>query len=326
MSNPSCKPIKVGLDPSLAPWSAEVKYVFRTLLRIAGYPYEFTWSDGSANGKAVDIYYGLSAASATAPVSIAACGIDLTERARLAPASMREQGGVAFLDFAGESNGAFHFDNGSLRFSNDIISASYWLLAGVPESEYPRDRWDNLHLKGSFFLENSLAPRPLVSMYGSMLRKQLQQTGRDPLALPWTTTQASAAFALSHDVDYPQIIRWIECLRLFRKRGLKGLGSISGVLRGTNHFWKFSDWVEFEKRLGVRPSFYFMARQGSLFQFAMGTPDGFYDVRAPEFRELFRYLKDEDCEIGLHASYHAYRSVEQLRREKEVLEEAAGVT
>jgi FemAB-related protein (PEP-CTERM system-associated) len=325
MINTDYKPIKVGLDPSLAPWSAEVKYVFRTLFRIAGYPCEFTWSGERNNGNSVDIYYGMRSANLTAPISIESCGIDLTERSRLVPTGMREQDGLAFLDFAEKRNGAYHLSKEGLRFSNDIISACYWLLTGVPESDYARDRWDNLHLKGTFFLENALAARPLVSIYGFMLRKHLAQLGYAPLVPPWITPEANAAFVLSHDVDYPQMIRWIECLRLLRKRGLKSFSSISGVLRGTNNFWKFSDWVEFEKRLGVRPSFYFMARQGSLLQFAMGTPDGFYDVRAPEFRQLFRYLKDEDCEIGLHASYHAYRSVEQLRREKEVLEEAAGV-
>jgi hypothetical protein len=96
-------------------------------------------------------------------------------------------------------------------------------------------------------------------------------------------------------------------------------------VRGTNNFWKFAEWVEFGKLNDTRPAFFFMATKGSLFKYALGTPDGFYDVRAPEFRELFRYLRDEGCEIGLHASYNAYLRPNQLRREKQALEEVSGV-
>jgi FemAB-related protein (PEP-CTERM system-associated) len=68
-----------------------------------------------------------------------------------------------------------------------------------------------------------------------------------------------------------------------------------------------------------------MARKGSLVQYATGTPDSFYNIRQPEFRQLFRRLREQGCEIGLHASFNAYRCVEQLRNEKQLLEEAAQV-
>jgi hypothetical protein len=68
-----------------------------------------------------------------------------------------------------------------------------------------------------------------------------------------------------------------------------------------------------------------MAKKGSFFKYALGNPDGFYDIHSEEFRNLFSYLKEEGCEIGLHASYDSYRSAEQLRREKELLEDVAGV-
>jgi len=68
-----------------------------------------------------------------------------------------------------------------------------------------------------------------------------------------------------------------------------------------------------------------MARRGSLLQYAMGTPDDFYDVRSPRFQRLFAELKDAGCEIGLHASFHSHRSAETLRREVQRIAEAAGV-
>jgi hypothetical protein len=157
-------------------------------------------------------------------------------------------------------------------------------------------------------------------MYAAFLRKMLREWGGKPLDFP-----GAGAFIFTHDVDYPQMFRGIECLRLAKNRGWKALRSIAGVLRGTNHFWTFAEWVEWQKKLGTRPTFYFMARKGSLLQYALGTPDDFYDVGAPEFRDLFRYLRDEGCEIGLHASYNAWRSADIMRREKDRIEETAGV-
>lgn len=317
--------IRVGLDPSLAASSAEVKYVFRTLLRLAGYPYEFMWVGDVNRGIKLDIYYGPEREDIAAAVKIVACGKLFADAPTMEPNRFLEQGGVAFLDFVKGHGDGYHSGDGGLRFSNDIIFASYWLLSGAREPLYRRDRWDNLQLEGSFFIENSLNSKPLVSLYGSLLREYFRQPGRAPLDFPWTSPQIKAAFLLSHDVDYPQIIRSIECLRLLGTRGLKSFGSIKGVLRGTNHFWKFVEWVEFGKRIDARPAFFFMGRKGSLFQYALGTPDGFYDIRAKEFKELFRYLIDEGCEIGLHASYNSYRSKQQLQHEKALLEEAAGV-
>lgn len=314
----------VGLHPSLHPWAPEIKYVLRTLVRLAGFAYEFVWANEREHGRGFDIYYG-PRCDIPSRLSIEYGGMAFDEAPQRECRIVDGTDEVPLLDFSenGETR-HYGFNEGKLHFCNDIVFTCYWLLTGARETHYPRDRWDNLHVNGSF-LENSLFAKPLVSIYGSVIRRFFKELGYRPLDLPWLGTHASAAFVLSHDVDYPQIIRSIECLRLFGTRGLQSMGSIQGVLRGTNHFWKFSDWVDFEKDLGARSAFYFMARKGSLFQYALGTPDGFYDIRRPEFLKLFRYLRAEGFEIGLHASYNAYLSSEQLRREREALEEAAGV-
>jgi len=317
--------LRVGIDESLDAWGPEIKYVLRTLLRLAGFAHEFVWIQGADPGERLDIYYGPKT-EIDARINITSCGRSFAAAPQMEVRTVSETDGISFLNFC-ETNGheGYRSSNATLNFSNDIVFACFWLLTGAPETRYQRDKWDNFKLDGSSFLENSLAAKPLVSVYGLLVRKFFKELGYEPRELPWITRGVRAAFVLSHDVDYPQIVRSIECLRLLKSRGLKSLPSIKGVLNGTNNFWKFADWVEFEKRLGARSAFYFMARKGSLIQYAAGTPDGFYDIRSTEFAELFRYLKDEGCEIGLHASYNAYQDVEQLRREKASLEEAAGV-
>lgn len=330
----SIQRLRAGIHTSLAKSAPELKYVLRSLLRLAGYGVEFVWADAKQEAGPLDVYYGPhdeavnpSAAGnvgggAQPAVEIRSCGLPFSEAPRLEPLAWSEKDGLAFLDF-GAGGDCHRPGPGRLRFTNDIVFSAYWLLTGAREPGYRRDRLDNLHLDGSFFLQHGLCSRPLVSEYGAMLRHHFAQQGRPAAPLPWSSR--GAAFAFTHDVDYPQIIRSIESLRLLASRGLKALPSIAGVLRGSNHFWKFAEWVEFERALGTRPTFYFLGRKGSLAEYAMGTPDGFYDIRSKPFTALFRQLREQGCEIGLHASYHAHRSAGKLRSEKETLEQAAGV-
>lgn len=311
--------LKIGLHPTLTPSAPEVKYVFRTLLNAAGYGCHFCRADGQP----VDIYYGPGAESAGAAVSVSYAGLPFDRAASAEPQAFYDGGGLGFIAFD-TARPAVERSDSQVRIGADIIFASYWLLTGCAERDARRDSSDNLDLGGSFLLTHGLLSRPLVSEYAAFLREYFRSRGRQPLDLPWQASGAQAAIAFSHDVDYPQMIRGIEALRLLRDRGLRAWPSIRGVLSGTNHFWKFRDWVEWEKSLGARSAFYFSARRGSLLQYAAGTPDCFYDVRAREFRELFKQLNDEGCEVGLHASYHAHRSAEQLRAERELLEAAAG--
>jgi hypothetical protein len=174
-------------------------------------------------------------------------------------------------------------------------------------------------------VRDGLLSRPVVSLVAALLRRWLDPSGTRATPWAWEQGATQLAFAFSHDVDYPELIRPIEVLRVLRDRGWRGAPLAARVATGASHFWTFREWLWLTRRLGTRPCFYFMARQGSLLQYAMGTPDDFYDVRTPRFQRLFTELRDSGCEIGLHASYHAHRSTDTLRREVQRIAEAAGV-
>jgi peptidoglycan/xylan/chitin deacetylase (PgdA/CDA1 family) len=318
------RPIKVAIHRDLTPDLPEVGYVLRTLLRIAGFPYELRWHDDrDAAGEPADIYYGPLRAAVSARITMSWSGRSFRDAPNLEPVRIYDDGRVPCLDFGGPLGSPGAVGTDGCLVSGDILFSSFWLLSGAREHAYPRDRWDNFDLDGSSFLDNDLGSQPLVSLYGAFLHDFFGRMGYTPLEAPWARTPGATAFALSHDVDYPEMIRWIECLRLLRARGLNGLGSIAGVMRGTNHFWRFDDWLAFARKHNAPSTFYFMARQGSLFQYAAGTPDAFYDVRSPKFRRLLKSLVAAGCEIGLHASFNAYSDVDQLCLEKEIIEDAA---
>ena len=318
--SPQVSVLKIGLSPSLAGSAPEAYYALRTLARIAGYATEFAWADDREG--LWDIYWGPATASVRARVRIDALA-DVRRVDGAEPRTFHTQDDIGFIDFDGERRGFTRESDGSTHFRGDIVATCYWLLTGTREPHYRRDRHGSAYLDDTFLQRHGLLARPLVSEYASFLRAVFRDLGLEPRPLPWTEDKR-AAFLFTHDVDYPQMIRWVECLRLTRQRGFRALPLIRDVLGGRSHFWKFADWIGFEDRFGVRPAFFFSARQGSLWEYATGTPDCFYDVRSPGYRALFDMLRENGCEIGLHASYNAYRSAEQLAGERTALQQASG--
>lgn len=311
--------LTVALDRQVAASLAEVKYTLRTLLRIAGYGWRFVWND---DGVVADITYG-PAPTGTAVLHIPSAGRDFSRAVDFDATGSRRWNGLPFLLFPGEP----WMDAPvapETHWPSDVVFAAFWLLTGARETIWKRDRWDNLYAHQWVPVRDGLLPEAPVSRWGRAIRDLFAAQGRPPVPMPWEAGPTRAAFSFTHDVDYPQIIRWIEAPRLLAQRGPRGIGSAVGVLRGTNHFWTFREWIDLERRFGARPTFYFMARRGSLLQYALGRPDDFYDVRWPEFTRLFEELRDAGCEIGLHASYLAYRSAETLRVEAERVSHASG--
>lgn len=308
--------LTVALDPSTAPWSAEAKYALRALLRIAGYGARFVWR---RDATPCHVQYGGEPSGAA--VYIPSSGWDLRTAPERTSTGSTLWDGVPLLRFPGDVWRPLPAPG---VWPADLVFMTYWLLTGAEEPRWPRDRRDNLDA-GSFVLvrDRLLAQAP-VSRWGMRLRAQAVAAGCSPLPPPWRHGTTRAAFAFTHDVDYPLIIKWIEVARLLAGRGPRGARTALRVLRGTSHFWTFREWVDLAARFGTRPVFFFMARQGSLFKYARGVPDDFYDVRTPAFARLFAELRDAGCEIGLHASYLSHRSAETLRVEAERVAHASG--
>lgn len=311
----------VALSPSVRERAAEAKYVLRLLARIAGFGEHFRWADPA--GPAPDVYYGPSPSEAPgAAVRILASSRESWNEPG-DPDSLREAGGLPFVVFPGDPPPEVRRDGDTVDLVGDVVRSSFWVLVGLGERSIPRDARDNFLLGDAFVWKSGLMRRPIVSIYGAWLRDHFASRGRSPRLLPWTEAGKQAAFSFTHDVDYPEMVRSIECLRLIRSRGLSAWASVIGVASGRNHFWKFGEWVEWQKSLGTRPTFYFSAVRGSLPRYALGTPDCLYDIRSPRFRALFQQLWEEGCEVGLHASYHAFHSPSSLAAERLWLQHAS---
>jgi hypothetical protein len=87
-------------------------------------------------------------------------------------------------------------------------------------------------------------------------------------------------------------------------------------------FWLFEDIMEYERGLGVSSTFFF----ASIFRFDFGANkyDVPYILKQDRFKQIFKKIRKKGFDIGLHASYNAYKSPNKFIYEKKKLEEVSG--
>lgn len=217
----------------------------------------------------------------------------------------------------------------------DVISAIGFFLSDEGNRAVPADAHDVHHrlpLRKSVQYRAGLADVPLVNRYvrfvGSVVESRLGVRG-----LPLWPDGKRCAVGLSHDVDAPDKYAILSApakapnadlrdnLKMAMKRGRMWLKRLRD--RTPDDFWLFERVMDLEERYGFRSTFFFAAAN----QFSPWgrTPyDVEYDVRRRAFREVFGQLGRRGFEIGLHASYEAYRDPARFVAERERLAEMSG--
>jgi hypothetical protein len=231
--------------------------------------------------------------------------------------------GLASLVFAGVSSvsESIYTEAGQIICQHDLVFDIFWLVTGQEERYWPKDKHGFHDLTGSSIYKH--LNQAVASQICLWFENTLTGLGYPPPYPRWPNNKRAAA-GIGHDVDYPEVKRWLEPGRVIMRHGLKGFGPALEILVGQRTHWQFPAWVKLEKSLQTPSAFYFVPRQGSLWEYVTRTPDPFYDVTSERFRQLFCYLTDEGFEIGLHASYLAYQSRDQFAAEKQKLEQASG--
>ena len=300
--------LRVYVSPVLMDrWAPEVTWTLQTLLIGLGRP----WEQVTGEAESCDLAYVSPGEPSPSPV-LRLCA----DPARWRNAST-VTGGAAVARLSSQ--------NGHAPSGYDCLADCFALLSGAHERDLPANRHGHRTLPGSLRERQALCTEGPVSAAFERVGAALASAGLPPAPYPRWPAGKSWAAAASHDVDYPVPVRPIEALRILARRGKAGLPAAADVVRRRRHHWHFASWVELERRLGVRSAFYFVPRRGSLFQYALGTPDPFYDVTKPAFRRLFRWLESAGWEVGLQASYRAMEDRRSFGAEKQRLEQAAGV-
>lgn len=214
-------------------------------------------------------------------------------------------------------------NNSQILCEKDIIFDLFWLITGQEEKYWIKNKHGQYILPDNKFIKNQAFCKPLASRIVRWLEDKFLDLGFLPPFPRWPYSKKAAACA-SHDVDYPEIRRFLEPLRIMLRKGFSGISAATDVILGKKNYWNFPLWVEMEKNLKFRSAFYFVPIQGSLLAYALGRPDPFYDIKSEPFRSLFQFLSDEGFEIGLHSSYLAFTDIKKIETERQVLQEVSG--
>jgi peptidoglycan/xylan/chitin deacetylase (PgdA/CDA1 family) len=239
--------------------------------------------------------------------------------------AVNRENGIEHLVFQEEKNEALapELRRDRLIIHRDMLFDIFWLLTGQEEKYFPKDKHGFMDLTGNPYLTEKIMQEATASQMMLWLSKLLIEQGF-PQPMPQWPGEKNAVVCLGHDVDYPEVVPWLQPLRVLLSRGFQGVKPAIGILQGRNHHWHFRSWMEIAKSFGMKSTFFFVPRQGSLLQYLLGLPDPFYDVDTEKFRALLQEIKAENFEIGLHSSYLAYQSVEKFKAEKSKLEKASG--
>lgn len=128
------------------------------------------------------------------------------------------------------------------------------------------------------------------------------------------------AVCLTHDIDvlhYSPIRVMYEVAReLEQFRAVDACKAVLGSLnKRANHLWSFSRIMDLERRYGAKSSFYFLA---------LARHDSSRNYHIRELRDEMQAMVAQGWEVGLHGSHQAYKSYDDLKREKDRLESILG--
>lgn len=316
------KRIRIAIDPMLKQrYGPEICWVWRLLFRGMG----ICWEEVSVDSPEYEIAY-LAQGSPSGN-----CRLCIRANTRYwEHRSTYRLGGVGQTDdwlypvFKDESGSGrfFHINDGRIVFEKDIIFYVFWIVTGQEEIHFANNKYGQINLKESLSYQSRALRLALASAIGFGLEKELLKLGFSPAVARWPNGKKAAA-CVGHDVDYPEVNRLLEPLRIMQRQGLSGFKAALSILNGKRNHWNFASWVSMEKELNIKSAFYFTAKQGSLYKYATGIPDPLYDVGCKRFKEVLRYLTDEGFEIGLHASYCAFEDRDKFAMEKRLLEKVS---
>lgn len=201
----------------------------------------------------------------------------------------------------------------------DLVAGAYFLMTRYEEMVRPEvhDEHGRFPGKESLPYRAGFIKRPVVDLYGLILRKILRKAGF-PIE---KVDQHFHNFYLTHDVDVPFKYRtWRSVLRaLIKNRNLKEAWDVKTGKLSWDPYYKFPEmFYKFE---------YFKARVPFPCHCIMFFRSGghtkhdrpHYSFKSKDMRTLLKFCEEMGVEMGLHASYEAGGDPSLIAKERERL-------
>ncbi len=217
--------------------------------------------------------------------------------------------------------------NNSKNINVDIISIIEKLITDDVNLHLDNDSYDifdRLRFNSSYQYKNGMGDKPMVNILINFLKKKIE-TIYGIKGIPLWPNNKKAVIILSHDVDVPIKHSELFNYKLFPK-------SINIFLRhyyhffrllkkymldkNKNDFWLFDEIINLEKSFGFKSTFFFAVVNNKIGH----ELDVDYNINNKKFLKVFEMIKNNGFEIGLHASFNAYKNKESFINEKLSLE------
>ena len=241
---------------------------------------------------------------------------------------------VSFVknDFIPENDIPVIYGNDKLEVSEnkiicgiDIFASSFFMLSRWEEYvNRKRDAHDRFPFEESLAYRNGFLQRPVVNEYVEMLWNMLVHLG-----IKEKRKSRKLNLLLSHDVDvalkYYSLRNGAKELAadLFKKKSLKSFfyhlsNKIKTHLTLRKDDYDTYDFLmSFSEKTGVKSYFFFMTG-------GKNSYDAKYRLNDKRIKDIVARIQGRGHNIGLHPSYDAYKNLELLSKEKDILEQYVG--
>jgi len=224
--------------------------------------------------------------------------------------------------------------NNNLIFHHDLLKSAFYLLSGYQElnPEY-KDRLGRFPYELSIQKKLGIIKKPIVNYYFDFIIKGLKEFCKiHNLKFKKKNPYSPFAFFLSHDVDkidtynFYDFIYYLKVLFGLTKKDIPLSKKIRKVAEyGFNYFftrknpnWDFDFLRSIEKKFDFTSTFYFLPKD-------LKHQDAYYSFTEKRVQNLFKKLKAEDCEIGIHGTNRSATILKYLKSNISELEQAASV-
>lgn len=255
----------------------------------------------------------------------------ITKLTRLAKADFLPQNNIDFP--IQELPILFRGDNKSRKFATikgntltihaDILAASFFMLSRYEEVKNDKkDKYGRFPFDASVCSRHDLISYPIVDFYAFVFKYWIEELTGEKIDVPH-----KFQFHCTHDVDFMfqfhPFIRWLgtflrDLVKLNFAYIPDDLAALFKNYRNDQYFDDLKFLVDIAQKNSNRDIFYLMTSQRAF------SREG-YALDDKRVKFVLDYLKKNEVDIGLHASFESYAQPDLYTKEKESLEKALGL-
>ena len=221
-------------------------------------------------------------------------------------------------------------DKKSLIIEHDIIESITQLITDQINQNLLQNAFDEhgrLKANWSFQAKKEIIKVPLVNVYLDLIRRKMNKLGFQGMPL-WPNNK-KYAIGLSHDVDSPLAFPFVRKHRINLFKGLKAnyrfldeqkkfFLDLHPNAEFDDRNWLFPEITAAEKKYGFSSTYFFAVI--NKYDRYSSEIDVNYFFEDDKFKQIYKFILENNFKIGLHASYNAYQASQRLMNEKKKLE------